>query len=70
MEDSSPIEVRNLDGITIKEEIMDAIAERDGSHGGKLVSIRKTYGGAQSAIILLPSLRAKKFLGWADFVLV
>lgn len=58
-EDFLPIEVRNLDGLTTKEEVFEAIVIRGGVRGKKLVSLRKSYGEVQTAIVLFPVAIAK-----------
>lgn len=54
------IEVRDLDEVTTKEEVLEAALALDGSHGERVVSIRRAYGGAQTAVVLLPKLAATK----------
>lgn len=45
-EDSLPVEVQDLDGITTRKEVLEAIVELGDSRGAKLVSLSKSYGGA------------------------
>lgn len=59
-EDLSPVEVRDLDEVTTKEEVLDAVLALGDAHGAKVVSIRRAYGGAQTAVILLPRQAARK----------
>lgn len=59
-DDSRPIEIRDLDGLTTKEEVLKAIADSCGPSGAKLVSLRIAYGGAQTAVILLSAAMAKR----------
>lgn len=47
-ENSAPVEILDLDGMTTKEEVIEILMEQCGSHGPKLVSLRNTYGGAQT----------------------
>lgn len=55
-----PVEVRDLDELTPREEIPEALLDQDRQNGAKVVSIRKTYGDAQTAIVMLPTEPAKR----------
>lgn len=59
-DDTAPVEVRDMDELTTKEEILEALSDHDQQNGAKVVSIRKTYGGAQTAIGMLPTETAKR----------
>lgn len=60
---SAIVELRDLESMTILNEIVNAIfRETDvGSMGSKVLSIRETYKGAQTVIALLPMQEAKTF---------
>lgn len=60
IDDSTAVEVRDLDEITTKEEVLEAVLALDGPSGSRVVSFRKAYGGAQMAIVLLPRQVAKR----------
>lgn len=56
----APIEVRDLDEMTTKEEILQATLALGDANGARVVSIRRAYGGAQVAVVLLPKQVARK----------
>lgn len=59
------IECRDIDEITTKEEICSALNELLGSEGvapTDVVSLRKAYGGMQTATVSLPANMAKSLL--------
>lgn len=60
MVDTSPIEIRDLDEEATKDEVLNAVAAYAGDDTAQLVSMRKIYGGAQSAIVFLPSTAARR----------
>lgn len=59
-EDLAAVEVRDLDEVTTKEEVLDAFMALDGTFGAKIINLRKVYGGAQTAIVLLPRQAARR----------
>lgn len=60
LEDLSPVELRDLDEETTAEEVREAVSACCGGGSVKVASIRKMFGGAQAAIVLLPAATAKK----------
>lgn len=60
LEDMSPVELRDLDEETTSEEVRAAAAASCGSDNVRVVNIRKIFGGAQAAVVMLPSAAARK----------
>lgn len=60
LEDMFPIELRDLDEEATSEEVRVAVASSCGSENVRVVSIRKMYGGAQAAVVMLPAVVARK----------
>lgn len=60
LEETSPVEIRDLDEETTKEEILDAVNAYAGGSTARVVSMRKVFGGAQTALVVLPSTEAKR----------
>lgn len=54
-ESVSQIEIRDLDELMTKEEVLEAIP----GQGMKVISLRKMFGGAQSAVAVLPTRAAR-----------
>lgn len=59
-EDSTAVEIRDVDEITTKEEILEGVLALGDSRGAKVVSLRKAYGGAQTAVVLIPTRAARR----------
>lgn len=59
-DDLAPVEVRDLDEVTTKEEVLEATLALGDTNGARVVSIRHAYGGAQIAVVLLPKIAARK----------
>lgn len=53
-------EIRNLDAVITKEEILEAMAGPYEGVDAKLVSLRKSFGDSQTAVLMLPSASAKQ----------
>lgn len=60
LESTSPVEICDLDEVTTKEEVLGALTSSLGFEGARVVSIRKAYGGSQTAVVVLPSGMAGK----------
>lgn len=60
MTDESPIEVRDLNDETTSEEVLGAISVQTGDSAARLVSLRRVYGSAKTAVVILPSAAAKR----------
>lgn len=60
LESTSPVEICDLDEVTTKEEVLGTITSFLGFEGARVVSIRKAYGGSQTAVVVLPSGMAGK----------
>lgn len=60
LEDKSPIEILDIDAETTTQEVADALVRHDGGTEARVVSLRKAYGGSQTAVILLPSAVAAR----------
>lgn len=54
LKDSATVELRDLDAMTTPEEVLEALSGEAGSESPKLVSIRKAYGGSQTAVVRMP----------------
>lgn len=50
---STAVEIRDFDAETTRAEVLEAVGGPNGSGEAKLVSLRKVYGSAQSAIMAL-----------------
>lgn len=48
--DCTAVEIRDLDEVTTKKEVLESVLALGDSHGPKIVCIRKAYGGAQTAL--------------------
>lgn len=59
-DDLVPVEVRDLDEVTTREEVLEATLALGDTNGARVVSIRRAYGGAQIAVVLLPKIAARK----------
>jgi len=73
MGDSALIELRDLDGLSDAEEVREAIVRETSTSGEvKVISIRRTFGGGQLAIVAVSSETAKTILqaGWLRVGLV
>ncbi|XP_015122863.1 uncharacterized protein LOC107045204 [Diachasma alloeum] len=61
------IEIKDLDDMTRKEEILEALCKTAGNEvqmtQDAIKSLRKAYGGAQTALVTLRVLEAKNILG-------
>ena len=53
---------KDIDEVTTKEDINKAMADHFGVQEATVVSIRKAYGGTQTALISLPAEEAKKLV--------
>lgn len=64
LEQRSLIELRDLDGITTNEDIVDSFARDYGTRAEevKVLNIRTTYGGSQAATLLVPREVASRLL--------
>lgn len=60
MANESPIEIRDLDDETSGEEVLEAVSAQIGEESAQLVSLRRTYGDAKTAVVVLPSEAAKR----------
>lgn len=60
LEDLAAIELRDLDAMTTSEEVIESLSRESGARTARLVSIRKVYGGAQTAVVRLPATAAKR----------
>lgn len=54
------MEIRDLDSETTKKEILEAVSSSHDDVGAKLVSLKKSFGDAQTAVVILPSACAKR----------
>lgn len=59
-DDLTPVEVRDMDEVTTKKEVLEAIKILGDTSGTRVVSMRRAYGGAQTAVVLIPKLAATK----------
>lgn len=59
-EDMSFVELQDLDEETIKEEVFEAVAAWGGDENARVVGLRKSFGGSQKAVVLLPSPAARR----------
>lgn len=57
---SSTVEIRDMDAETTGEELLDTVNCVAGDGEARLVSLRKVYGGAQTAVVAFPATAAKK----------
>lgn len=55
MVNEAPIEVRDLENETMSEEVLSAVLFLVGEGLVRLVSLRKTFGSAKTAVMVLPS---------------
>lgn len=64
LEPRSLLQLRDLDCVTNGDDIMEAIARKlgTGAEDVKVLSVRPTYGGEQSALVLVPSEAAAKLI--------
>lgn len=53
LENMSPVEIRDLDKETSKEEVLNAVSNANGDTLARVVSIRKAYEGCQIAVVVL-----------------
>lgn len=60
LEDMFPIELRDLNEESTSEEVRVAVATSCDSDNVRVVSIRKMFGGAQAAVVMLPAAAARK----------
>lgn len=60
LNDESPIVIRDLDEVVTKEEVLEAVTEAHVDAEARLVSLKKVYGGAQTAVMMLQTAAAKK----------
>lgn len=60
LENMSSIEIRNLDEETTKDEVLNAVTNTNENSFARFVSIKKTYGSSQIAVVMLPSVEAKR----------
>lgn len=60
VENMAPIEIRDLDAETTKEELAETISSEY-----RVVSLRKAFGGTQTAIVVVPNEVAKRLCGSA-----
>lgn len=60
LENSSAVEIRDLDAETTRDEVLEAVGGPGGPGDVRLVSLRQMYGGAQAAIVSLPAMEAKR----------
>lgn len=63
MAERTVVEVRDIDCITEKVEIRDALARDFGAAPVKLLSLRRGNEGEQSALLVIPSVTARKIVG-------
>lgn len=47
------VEIQDMDEDTSKEEVLSAVPAFAGNNTARVVNIRKTFGGAQTAVIIL-----------------
>lgn len=59
-ETSSAIEVIDLDDMATKKEIANSVLAIEDLSDAKVISLRKAYGGTQTAIVLLNAQAAKR----------
>lgn len=60
LEDKSPVEILDLDAETTTQEVEDALTRQEGGTEARVVSLRKAYGGSQTAVVLLPPATAAR----------
>lgn len=60
LEDMFLVELRDLDEKTTSEEVRDAAATNCSSDNVRVVNIRKTFGGIQATVVMLPAAAARK----------
>lgn len=55
LEDMSPIEIRDLDGETMREEILSAESTPDGHIKARIASLKQAFESSQTALVVLPT---------------
>lgn len=60
MDDPTAVEIRDLESATTKKKILVAVPGSHDDVGAKLVSLKKSFGDAQTAVVILPSTCAKR----------
>lgn len=60
MADEAPIEIRDLDEETTREEVLGAVSTLPEGNTARLVSLRRAYGNAKTAVVVVPSLVARQ----------
>lgn len=60
LEDTSAVEIRDLDGMTTGDEVVRAAMEQTGEGVVRLVSIREVNGGARAAVVVLSKIAARR----------
>lgn len=60
LENSSVVEIRDLDAETTKEEVLNAVNSTCKEGNSKLVSLRKVVDDTQTAVVSLQSMAAKR----------
>lgn len=72
MENSAAVKIRDLDELTTREEVLDAVLASGEAHGANIVSLRKAYGGAETAITFLPRQAVRRLCAagrlWVNLV--
>lgn len=60
LNDESPVEIRDLNGEATKEEVLGALTAVGEDTEARLVSLRRAFGGSQTAVVVLQSAAAKR----------
>lgn len=61
MDNLVAVEIRDVE--TTKEELLEAVSNRDDDIEAKLVNLRMSYSDSKTAILLIPSVLAKWLFG-------
>lgn len=60
LKDTYPIEIRDLDGETTREEVLNALTDPTDDNSARLISLRKAFGGTQITVVVLLIVVAKR----------
>lgn len=60
MGDEAPVEICDLDELVTKDEVLAAVAQAIDGGATRLVSLRRTPWNSQTAVVVLPTLKARR----------
>lgn len=60
MKNEAPIEIRDLDEETTREEVLGAVSAMSEGNAAWLVSLRRAYGDAKTAVVVVSAVVAKQ----------